>query len=114
MARAVFTLLILFLSISVPALADTYFWTGADCQVTNNAHFSNAGNWNPLNPMSPPTPTSGPNDILIFDTAYKTGACTNDAFDDISSNILGQIAHWGGITVTGTFDGVVTFSNWGG
>ena len=114
MARAVFTLLILFLSISVPALADTYIWTGADCQITNNAQFSNAGNWLPLNPMSPPTPSPGPTDVLIFDTAYKIGSCTNNPFDDISANILGQIAHWGGITITNDFDGEVQFSNWAG
>lgn len=114
MARALFSLLILILTITFPAFAYDYQWTGADCQITNNAQFSNPGNWLPLNPMAPPTPTSGPNDILIFDTAYKVGACNNDAFDDINANILGQIAHWGGITVTGNFDGIVTFSNWAG
>ena len=111
MKKVLRLLFVVIIFLPATAFADTYFWTGADCQVTNNAQFSNAGNWNPLNPLSPPTPSPGSGDVLIFDTAYKTGSCTNDPFDDISSNILGQIAHWGGITITGTFDGLVQFSN---
>lgn len=112
MKKTIFTILLFLVSLS-PALAAEYVWTGTDCQTTNNAAFSNAGNWMPMDPFAPPTPTPGPDDTLIFNQAYKLGSCTNNPFDDISATILGQWAEWGNIYVDGTFDGIIGFSNFG-
>lgn len=107
-------LFVLIVFLPATAFAYEYQWTGADCQTTNNAGFDIPGNWFAPDPFAPPIPTPGASDTLIFDTAYKTGSCSNDPFDTISANFGNQWAEWGSIIVTGTFDGIVTFSNFGG
>ena len=105
MARALFSLLILVLTITFPAFAYDYQWVGGECIATNNAGFSQPNNWFPLDPMSPPTPTSGNGDTLIFDgpSGVGIGSCTNVPFDDIHSNILGQRPEWGGLFIGQNF-----------
>lgn len=117
--RFLFSLLGLFVStilLAAPSFAYEYQWTGGECIATNNAGFSQANNWIAFDPFAPPTPTSGMNDILIFDgpSGVGMGACTNAPFDDIHGSILLQRPEWGGLYFGSAFDSIVSFSNWGG
>jgi len=116
MAKALFSLLILVITITFPAFAYDYQWVGGECIASNNAGFSQPNNWMPFDPMAPPTPTSGAGDTLIFDgpSGVGIGSCTNVPFDDIHSNILGQRPEWGGLFIGQNFDSIIAFNNFGG